>query len=184
VLWQPARRAIEETSRPVPTALAQFGQSIPSGATNSRIDPRRDGKLAFSGAHTGSNGRQTPDLTGSAVVSQVMRSGGTVSKCSASNPKPLLDGEGGEDPVLRVFTSFQSTHTIKRLLTEHQTIEAAMKALEEGYEKVVTFQSVGVSSGIYFPRTYSSRAPHPKQLQGIKSRLLPTTTIIFATEYI
>jgi hypothetical protein len=67
-----------------------------------------------------------------------------VSKCSASNPKPLLDGEGGEDPVLRVFTSFQSTHTIKRLLTEHQTIEAAMKALEEGYEKVVTFQSVGV----------------------------------------
>jgi hypothetical protein len=144
VLWQPARRAIEETSRPVPTALAQFRQSTPSGATNSRIDPRRDGKLAFSGAHTGSNGRQTPDLTGSAVVSQVMRSGGTVSKCSASNPKPLLDGEGGEDPVLRVFTSFQSTHTTKRLLTEHQTVEAAMKALEEGYEKVVTFQSIGV----------------------------------------
>jgi hypothetical protein len=137
VLWQPARRAIEETSRPVSAALAHFGQSTPSGATNSRIDPRRDGKLAFSGAHIGSNGRQTPDFTGSAVVSQVMRSGGPVSKCSASNPKTLLDGEGGEDPVLRDFTSFQSTHTTERLITEHQTIEAAMKALEEGYEKVV-----------------------------------------------
>jgi hypothetical protein len=147
VLWQPARRAIEETSRPVSAALAQFGQSTPSGATNSRIDPRRDGKLAFSGAHTGSNGRQTPDLIGSAVVSQVMRSGGTVSKCSASNPKTLLNGEGGEDPVLRDFTSFQSTHTTERLLTEHQTIEAVMKALEEGYEKVVPSRIRG--DGIY-----------------------------------
>ena len=144
VLWQPFRRAIGETPRPVPTALAQFGQSDPSGATNSRIDPRRDGKLAFSGAHRGSNGRRTPDLNGSAVVSQAMRSGGTMSKCSASNPKTLLNGEGGEDPILRVLTSFQSTHTTERLIAEHRTIETAMKALAEGYGKVVTSQSVGV----------------------------------------
>lgn len=144
MLWQPARRAIEETSRPVPTALAQFGQSAPSGATNSRIDPRRDGKLAFSGAHPESNGRRTPDLNGSAVVSQAMRSGGTVSKCSASNPKTLPNGEGEEDPMLRVLTRFQSTHTAERLVAEYRTIETAMKTLEEGYGKVVTSQSFGV----------------------------------------
>ena len=120
VLWQPVRRAIEETSRPV--------------------------SVAFSGAHAGANGRQTPDLNGSAVVSQVMRSGGTVSKCSASNPKTLLDGEEEKDPVLRVFTSFQSTHTTEKLVAEHKTIEAAMKALVEGYEKVVTFQAARKTS--------------------------------------
>lgn len=146
VLWQPVRRAIEETPHNVPVALAPSGHSASSGAINSRIDLRRDGKLVFSGAHTGSNGRQTPDLKGSAVVSQVMRSGATVSKCSASNPDILLGGKGGEDPVLRVFTDFQSTHTAERLFAEHQTVEAAMKALEEGYEKVVTRTSQDVRS--------------------------------------
>lgn len=114
VLWQPVRRAVEETSRNVPVALACFGQSAHSGATNSRIDLRRDGKLVCSGAHTGSNGRQTPGINGSAVVSQVTRSGGTVSKCSVSNRKTLLDGE--EDPSLKVVASFQSTHTVENWL--------------------------------------------------------------------
>jgi hypothetical protein len=40
-----------------------------------------------------------------------------------------------------------------------------------------------LSSVIYFPATYSFRPPHPKQPRSVESRLLPTTTIIFATEY-
>jgi hypothetical protein len=52
----------------------------------------------------------------------------------------LLDGE--EDPSLKVVASFQSTHTVEKLVAEHQTIDAALNALHERYLEVLRDSSL------------------------------------------